>query len=208
MNFIKKNLSSVLNLVSVLLIVVSIESLTSNGLIEGRNTFYKTISFSRKPFNLYWGDKVSYTFLNALFFIGLIILTVSAIKYCEVNKTKGIISIVMDIIFSAFSFVLFLNGNYLLMTMFVITLFTLQISLQSSSKNKLYNAITVSSSIGIWIITIYFLVKQFTIMIGVTDATGVFLDDLIKISRTNAICLSLFIVPCITSIIGYIKSQE
>ena len=60
MNFVKKNFSIVMNLISVLFVIISIGSITSYGLSEGRNTFYKTISFSSKPFNLTNGDKVSY----------------------------------------------------------------------------------------------------------------------------------------------------
>ena len=79
MNFVKKNFPIVMNLISVIFIIISIESVTSNGIIEGRNTFYKTISFSSKPFNLNNGDKVSYLLLNVLFFVGLLFLVVSAI---------------------------------------------------------------------------------------------------------------------------------
>lgn len=211
MNFIKKNFSVIMNLISVLFVIVSIGSVTSNGLSEGRNTFYKTVSFSQKPFNMtikMYQDGLSYTFLNVLFFIGLILLIVSSINYCKNNRIKGIILIIIDIIFSAISFVLFQNGNYLLMTGLVITIFILQFSLQSNLRNKVYAAITIASSIGLWIINIYFLIKQFTMMIGVTDVVGVLLDDLIKISRINAICLSLFIIPGVISIVGSIKSQE
>jgi hypothetical protein len=209
MNFTKKNFSVVMNLISVLFVIISIGSVTSNG----GNTFYKTISFIKKPFimtiKMYQdGMRLSYTFLNVLFFIGLIFLIISAIKYCEINKIKGIISIIIDIIFSAISFVLFQNGNYLLMTGLVVTKFMLQFSLQSNFKNKVCAAITIASSIGLWIISIYFLIKQFTMMIGVTDVVGVLLDDLIKISRTNAVCLSLFIIPCVISIIGNIRTEE
>ena len=204
MNFVKRNFTIVMNLISVIIIIISIESVTSNGIIEGRNTFYKTISFSSKPFNLNNGDKVSYLLLNVLFFVGLL----SAINYYKTNKIKSIILIILDIIFSAISFVLFQNGNYLLMTGFVITIFMLQFSLQSNWKNKVYTAMTIAFSIGLWIINIYFLIKQFTIMIGVADVAGALLYDLITTSRTNAICLCLFIIPCIVSIIGSIKSQE
>lgn len=208
MNFIKKNFSIVMNLISVLFVIISIGSITSYGLSEGRNTFYKTISFSSKPFNLTNGDKVSYLLLNVLFFTGLILLVVSALNYCKNNKIKGIILIIIDVIFSAISFVLFQNGNYLLMTGFVITMFMLQFSLQSNLRNKVYTAITIASSIGLWIINIYFLIKQFAMMVGIADVVGVLLDDLIKISRTNAICLSLFIIPGIISIIGSVKIEE
>jgi hypothetical protein len=206
MNFVKKNFSVVMNLISVLFVIISIGSITSYGLSEGRNTFYKTISFSSKPFNMtikmYQDEmRLSYTFLNVLFFIGLILLVVSAVNYCKNNKIKGIILIITDVIFSAISFVLFQNGNYLLMTGFVITIFMLQFSLQSNLRNKVYAAITIASSIGLWIINIYFLIKQFTMMVGIADVVGVLLNDLIKISRTNAICLSLFIIPGIISII-------
>lgn len=195
-----------MNLISVLFVIISIGSITSYGLSEGRNTFYKTISFSSKPFNMtikmYQDEmRLSYTFLNVLFFIGLILLVVSAVNYCKNNKIKGIILIITDVIFSAISFVLFQNGNYLLMTGFVITIFMLQFSLQSNLRNKVYAAITIASSIGLWIINIYFLIKQFTMMVGIADVVGVLLNDLIKISRTNAICLSLFIIPGIISII-------
>lgn len=213
MNFVKRNFSVVMNLISVLFVVISIGSITSNGIAECRNTFYKTISFSSNPFNMTIkmyqnGMRLSYTLLNIVFFIGLILLTISAINYCKSNKMKGIILIIIDIIFSAISFVLFQNGNYLLMTGFVITMFMLQFSLQSNKKNKVCAAITIASSIGLWIINIYFLIKQFTMMIGVTDVVGVLLDDLIKISRTNAVCLSLFIIPCVISIIGNIRTEE
>ena len=206
MNFVKKNFSVVMNLISVLFVIISIGSITSYGLSEGRNTFYKTISFSSKPFNMtikmYQDEmRLSYTFLNVLFFIGLILLVVSAVNYCKNNKIKGIILIITDVIFSAISFVLLQNGNYLLMTGFVITIFMLQFSLQSNLRNKVYAAITIASSIGLWIINIYFLIKQFTMMVGIADVVGVLLNDLIKISRTNAICLSLFIIPGIISII-------
>lgn len=195
-----------MNLISVLFVIISIGSITSYGLSEGRNTFYKTISFSSKPFNMtikmYQDEmRLSYTFLNVLFFIGLILLVVSAVNYCKNNKIKGIILIITDVVFSAISFVLFQNGNYLLMTGFVITIFMLQFSLQSNLRNKVYAAITIASSIGLWIINIYFLIKQFTMMVGIADVVGVLLNDLIKISRTNAICLSLFIIPGIISII-------
>ena len=153
------------------------------------------------------GMRLSYTFLNVLFFIGLILLVVSAINYCKNNKIKGIILIITDVIFSAISFVLFQNGNYLLMTGFVITIFMLQFSLQSSLKNKVCAAITIASSIGLWIINIYFLIKQFTMMVGIADVVGVLLDDLIKISRTNAICLSLFIIPGVISIVRSVRVE-
>lgn len=208
MNFVKKNFSVIMNLISVLFIIISIGSVTSNGIVEGRNTFYKTISFTSKPFNLTNGDKVSYLLLNVLFFTGLTLLVVSALNYCKNNKIKGIILIIIDIIFSAISFVLFQNGNYLLMTGFVITIFMLQFSLQSTLKNKVCAAITIASSIGLWIINIYFLIKQFTMMVGIPNVVGVLLDDLIKISRTNAICLSLFIIPGVISIVRSVKSEE
>lgn len=213
MNFVKKNFLVVMNLISVLFIIISIGSITSSGIAEGRNTFYKTISFSQKPFNMTIkmyqdGMRLSYTFLNVLFFVGLILLIISAINYCKSNKIKGIILIIIDIIFSAISFILYKNGNYLLMTGFVITMFVLQFSLQSNLRNKVYTAITIASSIGLWIINIYFLIKQFTMMIGVTDVIGVLLDDLIKVSRINAICLSLFIIPCIISIVGNFRTEK
>ena len=126
MNFVKRNFPIVMNLISVIFIIISIESVTSNGITEGRNTFYKTISFSSKPFDLNNGDKVSYLLLNVLFFVGLLFLVVSAINYYKTNKIKSIILIILDIVFSAISFVLFQNGNYLLMTGFVITIFMLQ----------------------------------------------------------------------------------
>lgn len=208
MNFVKKNFSVIMNLISVLFITISIGSITSNGIAEGRNTFYKTISFSSKPFNLTNGDKVSHLLLNILFFTGLIFLVVSAVNYCKNNKIKGVILIIIDMIFSAISFVLFQNGNYLLMTGLVITIFMLQFSLQSSLKSKTCAAITIASSISLWIINIYFLIKQFTMMVGIADVVGVLLNDLIKVSRINAICLSLFIIPCTISIIGNIKMEE
>ncbi len=213
MNFAKKNFSVVMNLISVLFIIISIGSVTSYGLSEGRNTFYKTVSFSQKPFNMTIkmyqdGMRLSYTFLNVLFFIGLILLIVSAINYCKNNKIKGIVLIIIDIIFSVISFVLFQNSNYLLMTGIVITILMLQFSLQSNLRNKVCAVITIASSIGLWIINIYFLIKQFTMMVGIVDVVGVLLDDLIKISRTNAICLSLFIIPCIISIVGNIITKE
>lgn len=207
MNFVKKNFSVVMNLISVLFVIISIGSITSYGLSEGRNTFYKTISFSSKPFNLTNGDKVSFLLLNVLFFTGLILLVMSALNYCKNNKIKGIILIIIDIIFSTISFVLFQNGNYLLMTGFVITMFMLQFSLQSNLRSKVYTTITIASSIGLWIINIYFLIKQFTMMVGIADVVGLLLDDLIKISRTNATCLSLFIIPCIISIVGNIRAE-
>ena len=209
MNFVKKNFSVVMNLISVLFVIISIGSVTSYGLSEGRNTFYKTVSFSQKPFKMYQdGMRLSYTSLNVLFFIGLILLIVSAINYCKNNKIKGIILIIIDVIFSAISFVLFQNGNYLLMTGFVITMFMLQFSLQSNLRNKVCAAITIASSIGLWIINIYFLIKQFTMMVGIADVVGVLLDDLIKMSRTNAICLSLFIIPVVISIIGNLITEK
>ena len=213
MNFTKKNFSVVMNLISVLFVIISIGSVTSYGLSEGRNTFYKTVSFSQKPFNMTIkmyqdGMRLSYTSLNVLFFIGLILLIVSAINYCKNNKIKGIILIIIDVIFSAISFVLFQNGNYLLMTGFVITMFMLQFSLQSNLRNKVCAAITIASSIGLWIINIYFLIKQFTMMVGIADVVGVLLDDLIKMSRTNAICLSLFIIPVVISIIGNLITEK
>lgn len=69
MNYTKRNFSVVMNLISVLFVIISIGSVTSNG----RNTFYKTISFIKKPFimtiKMYQdGMRLSYTFFKCLIF--------------------------------------------------------------------------------------------------------------------------------------------
>lgn len=44
-------------------------------------------------------------------------------------------------------------------------------------------------------------------MVGIANVVGVLLDDLIKISRTNAICLSLFIIPGVISIVRSVRVE-
>lgn len=209
MNLIKKNTTTMfLNLMSVLLITISIGSITSKGLTEGYLTFYKTISFSRKPFELFGGNTASYTILNFLFFIGMFTLIVSSILFYKKQKTISIFLSVIDIIALAIVFLTFQNGNYLLMTGIVVTMIMLQILLQSISKYKLLSAVAISSSLAIWLINIYFLVKHFSMIIGMSEIKGVLLENLIKISRTNAICITLFIIPCLIYIICSAKSER
>lgn len=207
MNIIKKSNPMLLNLISVLLVIISIGSVTSKGIAEGYFTFFKTISFSKKPFELSYGGTASYTILNILFFMGLFILIFSSILFYENSKAISIFLTIINIIGLAIVFLLFQNGNYLLMAGIVVTMIMLQIVLQSIIKNKLLSVITVSSSFAIWLINIYFLIKHFTMMIGVSEVVGSLLEYLIKISRTNAICITLFIIPCLIYVIGTTKSE-
>ena len=204
---IRKNSAMLINVISLVLIILSVESVTTNGIREGRTTFYKTISFSSKPFHLYGNNEVSYLLLNGLFFIGIAITIFTAVKLFKSSKIKSILLIFVDIIGMAVIFLMFLNGNYLLMMGIVETMYMLQISLQTPRKNA-SSIVAIALSIAIWIINLYFLIKQFMMMIGVADVTDILLNELIKVSRTNAICVALFIVPCIISLIGSMKETE
>lgn len=205
MVLVKKKFSMFLNLVAILLISISIGSVTSNGIDKAIMTFYKTISFTSKPFHTTIamhqnGIRLSHMPLNILFFVGLALLIFSSIKYYEKSRWKSFVLTAIDIVFSAIIFLTFLNGSYLLMAGLVITIFALNLTFQATDENKLNQTIVISISIALWLICIYFIIKQFTLMIGVADATGVILDELINVSRINAICLSLFVVPCIISL--------
>lgn len=213
MALIKKRISMFLNFAAILLISISISSVTSNGIVEAMATFYETISFTSKPFHMtnamyQNGIRLSCLPLNILFFVGLAFLIFSSIKYYKKSKWKGVILTAVDIIFSAIVFLMFLWKNYLLMVSLVITMFTLNLILQATDENKLNQAIVISTSVSLWLICMCFLIKQFTLMIRVVDVTGLILDELINVSRINAICLFLFIVPCTISLLSSISQSK
>jgi hypothetical protein len=64
-------------LLSVLLVLVTVETVTGRGLLEGQCTFYQTISPFGKYFNLSQSDKLPMQWLGIIMFIiGILLLFV------------------------------------------------------------------------------------------------------------------------------------
>ena len=65
----KKTIALSTMLLSVLLVLITVESVTGRGLLEGQCTFYQTISPFGKYFNLLQSDKLPMQWLGIIMFV-------------------------------------------------------------------------------------------------------------------------------------------
>lgn len=205
-----------INAISILLIIITIGSVTSRGIIEGYSTFYETIS----PFNVTYnfsinmyqsGKRISLLSFNMLFFIAIVLFIISDFFIYKKSKVKSTILIIFNMFGFTLSLIMFLTGHYIFMTIIVVTMILLQIALQSNNENKSFLAIILTFTVCIWILNIFFLLKHLSIAMyfsqSAVDMTESRINELISISKINMICLILFLIPCGINIVNTLLSK-
>lgn len=212
----KKINPMIINAMSIILIIITISSVTSRGIVEGYSTCYETIFplIATYNFNNMYDFYVvlnNYLFY-ILFFASLVLFIISDFFMYRNFKVKSTILIIFNMLGFTLSLIMFLTGHYIFMTIIVATMILLQIALQSNNDNKSFLAIILTFTVCIWILNIFFLLKHLSIAMyfsqsGV-DMTDGRINELISISRINVICLALFLVPCVINITNSLLSKH
>lgn len=198
----KKTIALSTMLLSVLLVLITVETVTGRGLLEGQCTFYQTISPSGKYFNLSHGDKIPLQWLGIIIFaIGTLLLFVPNFVLFEHSKKRSIILVIINIIGIVLGFLFFQSYLYMFMLIILCILLVCNIFIQ------FFNGIRSRSDMSVLILTaligvlnIYYLFHHF-MMYKQLDAwyfNGAFdrmIREMIHISRINMICLALWFIP-------------
>lgn len=189
-------------LLSVLLVLITVETVTGRGLLEGQCTFYQTISPFGKYFNLSHGDKIPLQWLGIIIFaIGTLLLFVPNFVLFEESKKRSITLVIINIIGIIFEFLFFQSYSYMFMLIILCILLVCNIFIQFFDGVKSRSDMSVLIlTVLIEVLNIYYLFHHF-IMYKQLDTwyfNGAFdrmTREMIHISRINMICLALWFIP-------------
>lgn len=186
-------------LLSVLLVLITVETVTGRGLLEGQCTFYQTISPSGKYFNLELGDKITLEWLKiTIFIVGTLLLFAPNFLLFEQSKKRSITLMIVNIIGMVLEFLF--SQFYLYMFMLIIwcILLTCNVLIQfiQGIKNKV-DMFVLIITIFIGTVNSYYFFYHFKRhslweMWSVSDKL---INEMIHISRINMGCLALWCIP-------------
>lgn len=185
-------------LLSVLLVLVSVETVTGRGVLGGQCTFYYTISPFGKYFNLSNSDRIHFEWLGILvFIIGTLLLFVPNFLLFEQSKKRSITLVIINIIGMVLEFLFFQSYSYMFMLIILCILFTCNILIQfiQGVKNKI-DMFVLIVTIFIAVLNFYYLFyhhNQFLLWIN-WDGDKL-INEMIHISRINMVCLALWLIP-------------
>lgn len=199
----KRKISIASILISISMILLSIEKVTMVGLLEGRCTFYQTISTSGKAYNLVLNSSIkNNSVFIVMFFIAIALLFVPCFTLFKQSKIRSIICIVINTVGTILTFIFFSNLQYMYMLIVICLLITSNILVRLVEKYKEgFDWFVLVVSILIGFVNIYYLVSHLHMeriwvnwyLNGNLDAV---VEDMISISRVNMICFCLWIIPC------------
>ena len=211
----KKIIAFTITFLSIVLILVSIESITGVGILSGDCTFYQTISPSGKYFNLTQDSQIGFSLIAQIIFaLGVVLLFIPNFLLFEHNKIKSIICGLVNIFGVIGVFVLFKTHQYMLMMIIICVLIVNCIITQNIDdyKNKI-NLFTLFTSLILLAINIFYLVEHFNM--GslleewcLNNAYNRAIEEMISISQTNFICFELFLLPITIQILAEIKTLK
>lgn len=198
-------------LLSVLLVLITVETVTGRGLLEGQCTYFQTISPLGKYFNLEFGDKIPFEWLGILVFaVGTILLFIPNFLLFEQSKKRSIILAIVNIIGVVFEFLLFQYYLYMFMLIIWCILLTCNILIQfiQGIKNKV-DMFVLIITIFIETVNCYYLFYHFKrhSLWEMWSASDKLINEMLHISRINMICLSLCFIPYGILLVGEIKSN-
>lgn len=202
-------------LLSVLLVLITVETVTGRGLLEGQCTFYQTISPFGKYFNLSQSDKLPLQWVGIVTFaIGTLLLFVPNFVLFEQSKKRSVILVIINIIGIILEFFFFQLYSYMFMLIILCILLVCNVLIQFIDGIKSRSDIAVlilTAFIGI--LNVYYLFHHF-IMYKQLDTwyfNGAFdkmTQEMIHISRINMICLTLWFIPYGILLIKEIKNNK
>lgn len=189
-------------LLSVLLVLITVETVTSRGLLEGQCTFYQTISPFGKYFNLSQSAKLPLQWIGIVIFaIGTLLLFVPNFVLFEQSKKRSIALVIINTIGIILEFFFFQSYSYMFMLIIFCILLACNILIQfiDDIKSRSDMAVLILTAF-IGILNVYYLFHHF-IMYKQLDTwyfNGAFdrmTQEMIYISRINIICLTLWLIP-------------
>lgn len=199
-------------LLSVLLVLITVETVTGRGLLEGQCTFYQTISPFGKYFNLSQSDELPMQWFGTLVFaIGTVLLFIPNFLLFEQSKKRNIILVIVNIIGIVFEFLLFQYYLYMFMLIIWCILLTCNILIQfiQGIKNKV-DMFVLIITIFIGTVNCYYLFYHFKRhgLWEMWNASDKLINEMIHISRINIVCLALWIIPYGILLVKEIKNNK
>lgn len=204
----KKTITLSTMLLSILLILMSIESITGIGVINGQCTFYQTISPLGKYFNLTNSDNTPFSWLfQILFVLGLVLLYVPNFLSFKHSRLKSTILIVINTLGLILIFLSCRSYQYMLMMIVINILIVINIILEHitnyKTKINLFVFIIASFIACINIYCLYYRIKIVT-MYETWYLNGTYekmIEEMINTSTINTICFAIWVIPLLVLIV-------
>lgn len=202
----EKLYANLITTIAILIMLLSVPNITMRGVREGFSTVYQSLilfdDFSAS----------SSIFLCVLFWIMIFIFMIANLIIYKQRKKDMTISLCCNILIGTISFLLFINCNYIMMLLGIQVMVCIQIILQCSKNDKNFHMIIMVSTISIFILNSFFLVRHLSIAnyfgrIG-ADLTENRIAELVNISRINMVCFGVFLIPCIITTINLITTNK
>ncbi len=186
-------------LLSVLLVLITVETVTGRGILNAQCAFYETISPLGKYFNLEFGDKIPFEWLGILVFsVGTVLLFIPNFLLFEQSKKRSIMLVIVNIIGMVFEYLLFQYYLYMFMLIVWCILVTCNILIQfiQGIKNKV-DMFVIIITIFIGVVNCYYLFYHFKrhSLWEMWSASDKLINEMIYISRINMVCLALWFIP-------------
>lgn len=198
----KKTIALSTMLLSVLLVLITVETVTGRGLLEGQCTFYQTISPFGKYFNLSQSDKLPMQWLGiVMFLIGTLLIFVSNFVLFEQSKKRSITLVIINVIGIILEFIFFQSYSYMFMLIILCILLICNIFIQffDGVRSRSDMSILILTAL-IGVLNIYYLFHHFMMykQLDTWYFNGAFermTREMILISRINMVCLALWFIP-------------
>lgn len=194
----KKIIALLTMLLSVLLVLISVETVTGRGLLEGQCTFYQTISPFGKYFNLSQSDKLPMQWLGVvMFLIGTLLIFVPNFVLFEQSKKRSITLVIINVIGIILEFIFFQSYSYMFMLIILCILLICNIFIQffDGVRSRSDMSVLILTAL-IGVLNIYYLFHHFMMykQLDTWYFNGAFdrmTREMILISRINMICLAV-----------------
>lgn len=195
----KKTIALSTMLLSVLLVLTTVETVTGRGVLEWKCTAYQTISPFGKYFGLSLNDKLPFEWLCIIIFIvGSLLLFVPSFLLFEQSKRRSIILVIINIIGMILEFLMFQSYMYMFMLIIWCILLTCNVLIQfiQGIKNKV-DMFVLIITIFIGTVNCYYLFYHFKrhSLWEMWSTSDKLINEMIHISRINIICLALWFIP-------------
>lgn len=199
-------------LLSVLLVLITVETVTGRGILNAQCTFYETISPFGKYFDLQFGDKIPFEWFGILIFaVGTILLFIPNFLLFEQSKKRSIALVIINVIGMVVEFLFFQLYLYMFMLIIWCILLTCNILIQfiQGIKNKV-DMFTLIMTIFIGTLNCYYLYFHFKrfILWEKWSVGDKLINEMIHISRINMLCLALWFIPYGMLLVREIKQNK
>lgn len=208
----KKIIALTTMLLSVLLVLITVETVTGSGVFRWQCTSYQTISPFGKYFNLSLSDTLPFEWLGiVVFIIGTFLLFVPNFLLYEQSKKRSSMLVIINIIGMVIEFLFFQSYSYMFMLITWCILLTCNILIQfiQGIKNRI-DLLILILTIFIAVINCYYLFyhyKQYSLW-KMWSTSDKLINEMIHISRINMVCFILWFIPYVILLAREIKGKK